>query len=87
MKANVIEGESIAVSMVDIMLKGIEDLPLEHLKNREEDFKRDQPFYTCINSEKGIWTKELKTGEVFLVQMDYDLKNEESIEKIIKQVH
>ena len=78
-------GSGIYDEVIQGMLTSAIDLPALHRKKREEFFSRNLPFYTCVN-EKRLWSKEMPTGEVYLVERHYLPETDEIDEKEIKRL-
>lgn len=59
------------------------ELDAAHEAKKASNFAKGLPFYTCIDSAKDIWTKELSDGKVFLVKRSFDFDRDVIVDTII----
>lgn len=59
------------------------ELDVAHEAKKACNFAKNLPFYTCIDSAKDIWTKELSDGKVFLVKRHFDFDGDVIVDTII----
>jgi hypothetical protein len=57
-----------------------------HSAKKVDCFAKDLPFYTCIDSAKDLWTKELSNGQLFLVKRDFDFDKDVPVDSFIRDL-
>jgi hypothetical protein len=68
------------------ILSRLDKLNAMHAQKKAECFAKDLPFYTCIDSAKNLWTKELSNGQVFLMKRDFDFDKDAPIDSLIREL-
>jgi hypothetical protein len=68
------------------ILASLDKLNDAHLAAKPICFAKGLPFYTCIDSENGLGTKELSNGQITLVKRDYDFDRDEAEETFIRKI-
>ena len=58
-----------------VLLNSLSSIAEDHHAKKSEYFKQGKPFLTCVDSKNDLWTKEMPDGSVFMVRLNYDLKN------------
>lgn len=54
-------------SILDRLLQNMDNM---HELGRQRAFELGNPFYAQFKDDKGLWRKELPTGEKFLVEIE-----------------
>lgn len=68
------------------ILSRLDELNMLHAEKKASCFAKDLPFYTCIDSVKDLWTKELKNGQIFLVKRDFDFDKDVTVDSLIREL-
>ena len=68
------------------ILAGLDKLNDAHLATKPICFAKGLPFYTCIDSDNGLWTRELSNGEITLVKRDYDFDRDDTVDTFIRKI-
>lgn len=68
------------------ILSDLDKLSVAHSQKKAECFAKGLPFYTCIDSVKDVWTKELSNGQIFLVKRDFDFKKDDTVDSLIREL-
>ncbi|HXB93666.1 MAG TPA: hypothetical protein VNU70_00865 [Puia sp.] len=63
-----------------------DNLNAAHAPKKAECFAKELPFYTCIDSVKDLWTKELGNGQVFLIKRNFDFVKDAPINSLIREL-
>jgi hypothetical protein len=77
------------VKVIDInaqILSNLDKLDELHAQKKAECFAKNLPFYTCIDSVKDLWTKELSNGQISLVKRDFDFDKNVAIDSLIREL-
>ena len=68
------------------ILSNLDKLNAMHAQKKAECFSKNLPFYTCIDSVKDLWTKELSNGQVFLVKRTFDFDKDSPVDSHIREL-
>lgn len=68
------------------ILSHLDKLNGSHAEKKADCFAKGLPFYTCIDSAKDLWTKELKDGQIFLVKRDFDFDTDAPVDSLIREL-
>lgn len=68
------------------MLSHLDKLNVVHSQKKVNCFAQGLPFYTCIDSSKDLWTKELSNGQVFLVKRGFDFEKDAPVDSLIREL-
>jgi hypothetical protein len=68
------------------ILSQLDKLNVMHAEKKANCFAKDLPFYTCIDSGKDLWTKELGNGQVFLVKRDFDFDEDAPVDSLLREL-
>jgi hypothetical protein len=68
------------------ILSHLDKLNVSHAEKKADCFAKDLPFYTCIDSLKDIWTKELSNGRKFLVERSFDFDKDVPVDSLVREL-
>jgi hypothetical protein len=68
------------------ILSRLDKLNVSHAEKKADCFAKGLPFYTCTDSVKDLWTKELSNGQVFLVKRDFDFDKDVSVDSLVREL-
>ena len=68
------------------ILSRLDELNVSHAEKRADCFAKDLPFYTCIDSLKDFWTKELGNGRIFLVKRSFDFDRDVPVDALVREL-
>lgn len=78
-----IQPSVISIDVNAHIISRLGELNVAHEVKKACNFAKGLPFYTCIDSAKDIWTKELSDGKVFLVERRFDFDWDVIVDTII----
>ena len=73
----------ISIDVNAYIISHLGELDVAHQAKKDRNFAKGLPFYTCIDSAKDIWTKELSDGKTFLVKRHFDFGRDVIVDTII----
>jgi hypothetical protein len=68
------------------ILAGLDKLNDAHLATKPIFFAKGLPFYTCIDSDNDLWTRELPNGQITLVKRHFDSELDDVVDIFVRKI-